>query len=774
MNNNLCKTALLRGGKISPLIIPTEFSNGTGLTNPSIIKINGKLIVNIRQVGYSLYHSEVNQKYQSPYGPLVYLHPEDDITLTTRNFICQLDDKTLEVKEFEEVNTTKLDVKPLWEFVGLEDARLINWDKKFLMSGVRRDTTTNGVGRMEISEIKDFKEISRYRIEPPTKGSYCEKNWMPILDMPNHYVKWCTPTEIVKVNRKTGKSKTIKLVEQDVKFKRDLRGGSQVVKYKDFWVCITHEVDLWNNEQGNKDAQYYHRFIVWDKDWNMIHNSEKFKFMDANIEFSCGLHIEGNEMYIPFGFQDTSAYILKMKTDIFDEMVGIKKKTTHSSMIKTDDLFNTFVDNPKIASSNYTLGLHYYKLGQFSSALSFFLRAAELDGSENITYESLLFVAKSLQRLGRRDNTELALWYNAMKYMPNRPETYLFISQYYELRNKFSASQTYAKIGLQFKNNNQHILNSELGYEHYYQLEFQDALCCWNLGQGTEARDRFRKLGFSNYPINKYYKDLIQTNITSLGASCDPFIPYDSSSAEKLRFKFKGYDKIDKNYSQTFQDLFVLSMLDGKKNGYYFEIGSADPYYGSNSALLEELGWKGLSLEIKEDEVLKFRNHRKNPVIHCDATQYEFSELPSVVDYLQLDCEPPATTYEILTNIPFDKCDFKVITYEHDHYTDISSKYRALSRVYLKSKGYKLVVSNIAPDDVNCYEDWYVHPKYIKSDILNKMIDDSDKTKKASNYMLNDGIDSSKVVGEINIEDYIKGEFISDKSANETIKKWKI
>ena len=40
--------------------------------------------------------------------------------------------------------------------------------------------------------------------------------------------------------------------------------------------------------------------------------------------------------------------------------------------------------------------------------------------------------------------------------------------------------------------------------------------------------------------------------------------------------------------------------------------------------------------------------------------------------------------------------------------------------------------------------------------------------------MLNDGIDSSKVVGEINIEDYIKGEFISDKSANETIKKWKI
>jgi tetratricopeptide (TPR) repeat protein len=773
MNNNICKTALLRGGKISPLIIPTEFSNGTGLTNPSILKINGKLILNIRQVGYSLYHSEGNQKHQSPYGPLVYLNPEDDITLTTRNFLCELDKKTLEVGDFKEVNTTKLDVEPLWEFVGLEDVRLINWDKKLLMSGVRRDTTTNGEGRMEISEVKNFKEIDRDRIEPPIKGSYCEKNWMPILDMPNHYVKWCTPTEIVKVNRKTGKSKTVKLVEQDVKFKRDLRGGSQVVKYKDYWVCITHEVDLWFNEQGKKDAQYYHRFVVWDKDWNMIHHSDKFKFMDANIEFSCGLHIEGDEMYIPFGFQDTTAYILKMTTDIFEEMVGLKKPTKHSNIIKTDGLVNTYVNNPKIASSNYSLGLYYYKLGQFSSALSFFLRAAELDGSENMTYESLLFVAKSLQRLGRRETTELALWYNAIKYKPNRPEAYLFISQYYELREKWSASQTYAKIGLEFKDNNE-TLNLELGYEHHYQLEFQDALCCWNLGQGYEARERFQKLGFSNYPLSKHYKKLIQTNITSLGSSGDPFLPYDNSLAGKLRFKFKGYKKIERNYSQTYQDMFVLSMLDGKTDGDYLEIGSADPYKGSNTALLEELGWTGLSLEILEAEVNEFRKHRKNPVVLCDATQYDFSTLKGVIDYLQVDCEPPATTFEILTNLPFNKCDFKVITYEHDHYTDMEGKYRELSRLFLKSKGYVLVVGNIAPDDVSCYEDWYVHPKYIKSEILNKMIEKSDNTHNASKYMLNKVIDTSKIVGEITMEDYMKGKFIPDETANETIKKWEI
>ena len=43
MNNNICKTALLRGGEVVPLIIPTEYSKGTGLTNPSILKTNGKI-----------------------------------------------------------------------------------------------------------------------------------------------------------------------------------------------------------------------------------------------------------------------------------------------------------------------------------------------------------------------------------------------------------------------------------------------------------------------------------------------------------------------------------------------------------------------------------------------------------------------------------------------------------------------------------------------------------------------------------------------------------
>ena len=210
----------------------------------------------MRWVGYSLYHSEYNQKHQSKYGPLVYLNPEDDVTLKTQNYLCELDTKTLELKKYNLVDTSKLDVEPLWEFVGLEDARLINWENKMLLTGVRRDTTTNGEGRMEISEVKNNKEVSRNRIAAP-KETYCEKNWMPILDMPYHYIKWTMPLEIVKANLDTKRTEsvpmgTVDVVDSETVLKKEFvipgarhqRGGSQCIPFQGGRMAILHECNF--------------------------------------------------------------------------------------------------------------------------------------------------------------------------------------------------------------------------------------------------------------------------------------------------------------------------------------------------------------------------------------------------------------------------------------------------------------------------------------------------------------------------------------------------
>jgi hypothetical protein len=86
--------------------------------------------------------------------------------------------------------------------------------------------------------------------------------------------------------------------------------------------------------------------------------------------------------------------------------------------------------------------------------------------------------------------------------------------------------------------------------------------------------------------------------------------------------------------------------------------------------------------------------------------------------------------------LPWDQCSFAVITYEHDHYKDVSGSFRKKSRNFLLSKGYLLVASNIAPNDTSCYEDWHVHPKHVDNAIIKKMLAADDTTKNAEKYML--------------------------------------
>ena len=323
--DNLVKKVLDSGGSITPLLISSDLTNGTGLMNPSIYVDKGKLILNLRHVNYTLYHCEGEQLFINRWGPLAYLNPENDIHLRTTNWLCELNDD-LTIKNWNKVDTSKLDVEPVWEFIGLEDGRLVRWNDKLYLCGVRRDTKTNGEGRMELSELKKHKEIKRSRIEPPNDpNSYCEKNWMPVIDMPYHFVKWTNPTEVVKVNPETNTSETVVLKEGVGEF-QNLRGGSQIIPYGDDRICIIHEVDLWKNKLEQKDAKYTHRLVIWDKDWNIKHISEPFSFMGGEIEFCCGLAEYQDNLLITFGFQDNAAYILKMPITFLDNFIKNNKK----------------------------------------------------------------------------------------------------------------------------------------------------------------------------------------------------------------------------------------------------------------------------------------------------------------------------------------------------------------------------------------------------------------------------------------------------------------
>jgi hypothetical protein len=321
---NLAKQVIANGGNIIPLIISHLDTNGTGLLNPSIFNDNGRLILNLRHVQYTLYHTR--GKFENRYGPLAYLNPENDITLRTNNYFCSLDDD-LSITSFSKIDTSRYDTTPVWEFIGLEDVRLVRWDDKLYACGVRRDTKPNGEGRMELSELEilDNKvtEISRFRIPVPfNNDSYCEKNWMPILDMSYHFVKWTNPTEVVKVDPINKTCEQV-FLGHPYSAKRDIRGGSQVVTIGDYRVAITHEADLWKNKNNNKEATYRHRIVTWDKEWNVVNVSDEFDFMTGYIEFCCGLAIKDDNVLISFGYGDNAAYLLNMPLNYFKTLAGI-------------------------------------------------------------------------------------------------------------------------------------------------------------------------------------------------------------------------------------------------------------------------------------------------------------------------------------------------------------------------------------------------------------------------------------------------------------------
>jgi len=323
---NFVKYTLNNGGTIKPLLVPARDLNGPSLTNPTVLVKGNRIIVNLRNVNYTLYHSELNIN-EHIWGPLVYVHPEHDLHLRTTNYIIELDDN-LDNIYHSKIDTSDFDTyQPQWDFVGLEDVRLIEWYDKIYAIGVRRDLDSKGTGRMELSELEfsnnSVKEVSRFRIpgEPPD-NEYCMKNCTPVEGKPFHLLKWTNPTALMKFDP-TKKSNTEVFVTTDfVPNYNDMRGGSQVIEYNGGYLTLIHETSLYSSEQGKKNATYRHRFVTWDKDFKNQKFSKLFSFFDAKIEFCCGLAKYKNDYLITFGMTDNTAYILRAPESFIEEFIN--------------------------------------------------------------------------------------------------------------------------------------------------------------------------------------------------------------------------------------------------------------------------------------------------------------------------------------------------------------------------------------------------------------------------------------------------------------------
>lgn len=199
--------------------------------------------------------------------------------------------------------------------------------------------------------------------------------------------------------------------------------------------------------------------------------------------------------------------------------------------------------------------------------------------------------------------------------------------------------------------------------------------------------------------------------------------------------------------SQLLQDLFVLFLLDGKKNGFFVEFGATDGISINNTYTLEkQYGWTGIVAEParcwreqikihrncsvdlrcvwdKTGEALVFKEVAAVPElstisIYADSDHHQFVRMetgadylvetvsmmdllaqhqaPRIIDYLSIDTE--GTELKILQKFDFDAYNIRIITVEHNHTTNRARIYELLTL-----NGYRRRFQ-----EFSAWDDWYV------------------------------------------------------------------
>ena len=442
-----------------PLRIPVTDIHWPSLCNPSIYDDNGQMRIILRNVNYIMHNSIDPDKFWSSWGPLHYLTPEYDYThLRTRNWLCEYKGENI---EFQLINTVH-DTPEQWEFVGLEDARLVRWDDKLLAIGVRRDDNPTGIGRMEIMEIDESgMEISRTKIEVPW-DSYCEKNWVPIIDMPWHFMRTSNPVCIVRVNMDEVKDGIVyaeKIIERpaiDVSNVEGLynssnqgetlfRGSSQVIPYKNnTHIAIIHTCELYLNEMRRKVAKYLHHFILWDSDWNIIKISPSFSFNDHHVEFTNGLVYKNNEFYIPFALQDNFSFLLRTSEENIDLLLdGLLEDNENLEFLPNASIFYNNFDGFEKAESE---AFYCISNGYLSEAYSRYWRMFERSFEFPISPEKQsIYLINIIYSLGwgiRDKQVGIAISYLEL-IKPENPEILMIIADYFYHRGDIGMARTY-------------------------------------------------------------------------------------------------------------------------------------------------------------------------------------------------------------------------------------------------------------------------------------------------------------------------------------------
>ena len=111
----------------------------------------------------------------------------------------------------------------------------------------------------------------------------------------------------------------------------------------------------------------------------------------------------------------------------------------------------------------------------------------------------------------------------------------------------------------------------QVDYPGKYGLLFEKAVSSWWCGLCEESKDLFKEL-LINYDLDDLHRTAVISNLRSFNEfNTKTLVLFNQEKHNALNVKFIGSDKIEQNFSESYQDMFILTMLNGKKNGTYLD-----------------------------------------------------------------------------------------------------------------------------------------------------------------------------------------------------------
>ena len=175
-----------------------------------------------------------------------------------------------------------------------------------------------------------------------------------------------------------------------------------------------------------------------------------------------------------------------------------------------------YILDPDEPTNSFAVGYEYELIGQYASAMGYYLKCAELTDDDKLAYECLLRKAQCYDALPDRQSHFRNCCLLAVGLLPSRPEAYHLLSIHYERQSLWQESHAWA-VAAQRLNGiaKGDILSTFVNYPGHFVLPFQEAVALWWLGRFDDSLNKFKELKSSGN-LNKEYTNHVQWNIDNL------------------------------------------------------------------------------------------------------------------------------------------------------------------------------------------------------------------------------------------------------------------